>query len=314
MAKSKMEMQNLNIVTPLEEENSVLMEIVKGRDEFYSFSEMSNEEREFLNSLIIRNKPSKLLELGVSAGASSIVMLNAIKNNDDSMLYSIDYSNQWYRSNDLKTGFFVDEYSELKTKWKLYTGGLASKFIDEIGGEIDFCLIDTSHVNPGEILDFLLILPYLKEDAMVVLHDINLHTFDYFLGSWSITNNILFSAIFGEKFIMENTSGSEEYNSDIYEATKFPNIGAIKINNETRKHIFEIINLLTLKWSYLPKKDEEAEIISHFEKNYNNKFFTDYLQEVFSYQRKHYAPDKLCIRYYMAQIKRLVNKLRIKLK
>jgi hypothetical protein len=36
---------------------------------------------------------------------------------------------------------------------------LALRFMDTIDGEIDFCFIDTAHVNPGEIFDVLMVLP-----------------------------------------------------------------------------------------------------------------------------------------------------------
>jgi hypothetical protein len=99
----------------------------------------------------------------------------------------------------------VDNYSYLKEKWKLYTGGLALKFIQEIGNEIDFCLIDTRHVNPGEILDFLMVLPYLSENCIVVFHDVNLHTNrGKNCNDWSITTNLLTSAIYGKKYLQGN--------------------------------------------------------------------------------------------------------------
>jgi predicted O-methyltransferase YrrM len=72
---------------PSEDENKVLYSL----DETYSqVSEMSNEERAFLNGIILRNQPRKLLEVGVSAGASSVIILNAIKNNSDAKLFSIE--------------------------------------------------------------------------------------------------------------------------------------------------------------------------------------------------------------------------------
>ena len=32
--------------------------------------------------------------------------------------------------------------------------------------------IDSGHYEPGEILDFLMVLPFLKEEAIVIFHDI----------------------------------------------------------------------------------------------------------------------------------------------
>lgn len=141
-----------------------------------TLSEMSYKERCFLNGIIRQTKPKKILEVGVSAGGSSAVILNAIKDCDDARLYSVDYNKKWYRDNSKHTGFVIDsQFAHLKHKWRLYTGGTSAHFMEEIGGDIDLCLIDTVHSNPGEFLDFLIVLPYLKKNAIVILHDTCYH-------------------------------------------------------------------------------------------------------------------------------------------
>jgi hypothetical protein len=243
---------------------------------------MSFAQRMFINALILRNKPKKLLEIGVSAGGSSIVILNAIKCFPESRLFSIDLHDTWYRDPDCKTGYYVDYYPHLKEKWKLFTGGLALNFIDEIaqdGRGVDFCLIDTVHCNPGEILDILMVLPFMEDDAIIVFHDVSLHTY-YFLdgkialGQKSITNNLLMSSITGEKYLMNSMEG-----------TNFPNIAGIKINKLTKENVFEIFNLLMLKWSYMPTEHQEKEIVSHVAKHYD-EYYVKYLKDIFEYQKK----------------------------
>jgi len=270
---------NVELVCPSELENSVLNEL---DNSYTKVSEMSFEERTFLNTLILRNNPKKLLEIGVSAGGSSIVILNAIKSVPDAKLYSIDLYDEWYKDIDKKTGYFVDNYQHLKLKWKLYTGSLALKFIDQIGSGIDFCLIDTVHTNPGEIFDVLMVLPFLKDNAIIVFHDTALHTYYYldkkiFLGERAITNNLLMSSITGKKYLQGNYVVTGEKG--------FPNIGGIKTNENTKENIFEIFNLLMIKWSYLPTDDQKNEIISFLGKYYN-KYYIDYLVDVFHYQKQ----------------------------
>ena len=71
-----------------------------------------------------------------------------------------------------ETGFIVKEkFPELINKWEINTGGLTCEFIEKIGNNIDLVYIDTVHVTPGEMLNWLEILPFLKEEAFVVLHD-----------------------------------------------------------------------------------------------------------------------------------------------
>jgi predicted O-methyltransferase YrrM len=86
---------NIEFIFPTELENNVLNQL---DDSYIKISEISKGEREFLNALILRHKPKKILELGVSSGGSSIVILNAIKDFSGTNLYSIDLKDYWYRT------------------------------------------------------------------------------------------------------------------------------------------------------------------------------------------------------------------------
>jgi predicted O-methyltransferase YrrM len=286
----------VEFIVPSKEENKILEQL---ENSYTKISEMTPDQRTFLNALVLRNKPKKLLEIGVSAGGSSVIILNAIKDFPGSKLYSIDLFEQWYKDNSRKTGYAVDAYPQLKTKWTLCTGALALHFMDKIGGDIDFCLIDTAHVNPGELFDVLMVLPYLKDGAVMVFHDVALHTY-YFVekkcewGTKAITNCLLMSAITGLKYVQGNyMREGEKY---------FPNIAGVKIGKETKENIFEIYNLLLLKWSYLPTDNQEKEILAHFKRHYDEQYI-QYLKDVFAYQRRIMVYDK---RY---MIKDLIEKI-----
>jgi predicted O-methyltransferase YrrM len=269
--------ENIEVIEPTDMENRVLNNL----DEFYEkYSQMTRHEREYINAIVLRNKPQKLLEIGVSAGSSAVILLNAI--NGNAKLFSIDYSNDWYKSPDRRTGFLLDNYIELKQKWKLYTGGLSINFMDEIGGNIDFCLIDTLHIIPGGILDFLMIFPYLKNDAIIIFHDINLHTNNFPERQWDIPNGLLMSSIIGKKYIQGNFLKTDDNNGI---RTNFPNIGGIKLSKEIHHYIYELLNLLTLKWNYMPNEDEQKDILLFFKKHYSN-FYYEYIKEIFTYQNK----------------------------
>ena len=231
-----------------------------------TINEMSYLQRCFLNGIIRQTKPKKILELGVSAGGSSAVILNAIKDFDSAKLYSVDYSKKWYRDNSKDTGFIIDEkFSHLKNNWKLYTGGVAAKFMEEIGGEIDLCLIDTMHINPGEFLDFLIVLPYLKKNAILILHDIGLYHSDRF----GVTNGILFSCLKGKKF---------SFNEGLW--NKFANIGAVILDENIMDSISDYLYLLTLPWEYLPTDNDILECQKLFSKNYEAEFVDTFMNIV----------------------------------
>ena len=88
--------------------------------------------------------------------------------------------------------------------WSLFKGDLATEFLEKIGNDIDMVFIDTVHYQPGEILDFLMVLPFLKEEAIVIFHDIAFQI-THFPGRNDVTPYI-------EKFL---PSGNTLLNKDI---------------------------------------------------------------------------------------------------
>ena len=245
----------MTINKPEKFENEIVDEI---NNILSGISEMSYSQRCFINGIIRQTKPKKILELGVSAGGSSAIILNAIKDFDNAKLYSVDYNTKLYYDNSKNTGFIIDEkFSNLKDKWSLYTGGTAAKFMEEIGGEIDLCLIDTMHVNPGEFLDFLIVLPYLKKNAILILHDIALHHYH----KSNITNGVLFSCLNGNKL---------SFNEGLW--NRFANIGAVILDENIKDNILDYLYLLTLPFEYLPTDNDIWECQKLFSKNYEEEF------------------------------------------
>ena len=88
-----------------------------------------------VNGVVRRFRPKKILEIGVSQGCSSSIILNSIQDLDDSHLYSIDLSNRNVIGRCVKSLF-----PNLLSKWTLYKGNIASKFIEKIGKDIDMLL------------------------------------------------------------------------------------------------------------------------------------------------------------------------------
>jgi predicted O-methyltransferase YrrM len=266
------------LLMPTLQESEYLQEL----NTFYKkFNQMQQDEREFLNAIILRYKPKKLLELGVSAGGSSVIILNAIKNIEDAKLYSIEYHKEWYRDSSKNSGWVVEHYPTIKQKWNLYAGGLAFSVIENIGENIEFALIDTVHIFPGEILDILMILPFLSDNAIVVFHDTNLHTANkngkpYCKITGEFINNLLISTLYGKKILQGNFDRSK---SNCY----FSNIAAVQLTKESKERIFEFFNLLTLRWNYMPEKVELQKLAIFFEKYYGS-YFTNYFRDVCVFQ------------------------------
>ncbi len=263
-------------------ESEVLNEI---RYKIKDLSEMAYTEQAFLNGLIRKYKPKKILELGVSAGGSSAVMLNATKDMPETKIHSIDKLPYYYRNPKKPAGYIVQEKCPelMSDRWKLYTDGIPCDFMDEIGEGIDFCLIDTVHTRPGEICDFLSVLPYLKEDAVVCFHDIGAaFTWGLDLKPAYYSNDVLFSAIKGEK-LMPKTQYTEF----------FSNIGAIKLNSDQKPFILDYFLLFTLPWEYIPENSDNKKLIDHFNRHYDNEIVEMYIKAVNANKKYH---DKVRIR------------------
>ncbi len=271
---------------------------------YQKFIEQFIQESEFLFALLCREKPSKVLEVGVSTGASSVIISHALSAiSPSTTLYSVDYAKQWYVNPEHPTGFLMNVYPFFKQKWKLYTGNLAASFMDGIGKDIDFVFLDTSHCMPGEILDFLMILPYLKDDCLLVVHDVNLQT--AVRSHKHLVNNILMNCIaspkilprYAKSFHSKHKEGKFFNDENItvkkgrfvdknlldrerHSVFVFPNIGAVRINQYVKDNIYNFFNALALPWEYIPSQKDFETMQEHFKKHYDafycNIFETSY--------------------------------------
>jgi predicted O-methyltransferase YrrM len=199
-------------------------------------SEMKYRENCFVNGLVRCFKPQKILEIGVSAGGSSCVLLNAIKDSPGAALHSVDWSKEYYRNLSKTSGWKAQELFPDNPQWTLHLGvDIAEIIEDRIGGGIDFLLLDTAHVHPAETLSFLSAFPYLNKNAVVVLHDVN-HFF--IRNSRAYATKILWDAVAADKVTLRTFE-----NGYIH-----PNISAFQVNEDTGKYIRDVVCSLFFPW------------------------------------------------------------------
>ena len=235
-------------IPPEKYEKNILEEIRDILNKGHSLIEI--EQLFFINGLIRKYKPKKILEIGVCTGGISATILNAIKDIDGAMLYSCDLETKDYINNNLEIGHIVKDYlPNLTNKWKLFTGNTTSAFIEEIGGDIDFVIIDTAHVMPGEVLTLIEILPFLKKNAIISLDDIHFQQREknYNQQYFYPCNNLLISVLRGKKIIYQINKNKP------FQITK---LGAVILDDNQEIYFFEYFYLLTNVWSYMPKKFE----------------------------------------------------------
>ena len=209
-------------------------------------SEMMAVERQFINGLLRYYKPNRVLEVGVSRGAGTVTILNAILDLPNTNLVSIDRLEFFYGDKCTPVG------SEAKTlfpdisdtKWKLYTGVDPSEVLPDLAGTFDFLVLDSQHAHPVESFNFLCALPYLNDGAIVIMHDISL----YFHYLYSSAPRILMSAVAAEKLFV-----SKEYAPINVLGELAHNIVAFQIDKDTRRYIENVFHGLMYSWEiFLP--------------------------------------------------------------
>lgn len=192
----------------------------------------------FLGGLIRRYRPKTLLEVGVAAGGSSALLLHILdKSGLASELVSVDLSDRWYKNEKLAVGWAAKKLYPGKKNWHLHTGKFLPEVIEDLNMEFDFCFLDTRHVLPGELLDYLAMLPFMKEDGIVAMHDTAL----YFSGrnDRGFATRVLIDACVGKKIVPPQNSVDDA------------NLCAFQITPDTYKYVGNIFSALCMPWAYL---------------------------------------------------------------
>ena len=257
------------------------------------YSEMARNERYFLNGMIRYFKPRKILEVGVSNGGGSALILNAISDIEGAELYSVDYSEKAYRHPEKVSGFLVEEkFPDFMGKWHVFRGGDVSRFIEEIGGDIDMLVLDTAHIHPWETLNFLCILPFMKHsESRVILHDITLH-----IGTanrYELACRYLYASVVSE----------EKVTPEPEDKAMFANIGAFKVSGLTVKHAGNLIETLLIPWEGQISESDIKDIGRILEKYYTPeqyRFFCDILK-IQEYMFRNPPGLRSKVKHYMLQ-------------
>ncbi len=224
---------------------------------------MTEFESGFLCGLLNKFKPKKILEVGVCSGGTTAIILQCMeKIGQPYEMHSVDVAEKCPHDISRETGFFAAPViANLKCgRHEFHLGRSIPFLLDAMGGGIDFLILDTTHSLPGEVLDFLVALPYLKEDAVVCLHDISLTQDNTLIVNGKLMNFItepghfhdnataaLLASVVADKFL------NLIIGNDL--ALRYPNISAFQITPDTMKNIENVFLTLVLRWRYLPGND-----------------------------------------------------------
>ena len=238
-----------------------------------SVSLMTRPERLFVNGLIRHFKPKKILEVGVWTGTGTCVVLNAMKDMPETRLHSIDLLStipknhpQNTAGQDKNIGYMASEMFPQALKsgrggiWTLHRGQRSEKVLDQVGDGIDFVVLDADHDLPGEIIDFLLILPRTTEDCVFVLHDINITLTNRSRQIMGVNRHrcgrLLMSTVTADKCYpkLGNPLDFNDEQSQVLlkkvQDKSVPNIGAFRVGPETRRteHLADLFNYFLMVW------------------------------------------------------------------
>lgn len=226
-------------------------------------SRMSDNDLAFLCGLIKKYKPKKLMEVGVANGGTTTVIANCL---------SICKISCEIHSVDLMENFFGEKAGQCfenmknridmrKISHRLYLGKPACEVIQDIGKDIDFLIIDTCHGLPGEVLEFLTLLPYLSEHAVVVIHDLADHHLWKDNDGLEYATQLLFDCVVADKYLIE----------DLGRIEKYPNIGAFVVNSDTRKYVGNCFAAMCMSWLYMPDQDQWETYMNCIRENYSEQ-------------------------------------------
>lgn len=206
---------------------------------------MTDHESDFLLYLLAKKNPGKILQIGAGSGGTSALILNVIQ--DNQRLYSVDSSKIFYQDEDSPTGFIVDALcqEEQKRRHTKFYGYDVIEVIEEIGGDIDFVIIDTGEDLPGELLTLIALVPLLAGKAHVLLHNIGLD-----IATGRARKDFLhFSQVCACKIAFSSIISRHKYVPDM----PFANISCAVFEKELREDtIHSIFHNLSIPWSVYP--------------------------------------------------------------
>lgn len=230
---------------------------------------LSDENVNWICSMIEKYKPKRILEVGVSTGGSTAVYLNCIKQlgletelvSVDSQMIATTKSGKPAIGSEV---YQLKEYLDL-TNFKLITGKMIPEISDQIG-IFDMVIMDTVHFVPGEVLDVLCLKNNIHEKSILIFDDINIESrypnlYKENLNSVS-SNAMLLSSLNGTL---------------LFPDTIFPEIGGIILEKEIDWN--KLLLCLCHKWNsdILDFKDQ---YFNQIKKLYGNDFY-DKLEKIY---------------------------------
>ena len=124
--------------------------------------------------------------------------------------------------------------------------------------KFDFLFLDSAHVSPGEILNFIEALPFLNENAIVLIHDLFWHFVNVKNSKFFPSCINLMPVLYGDKVFVNQKQN------------RISNIVAVFLYPYQKDHYLDYFLLLLNFWEYIPKVNQISDL-RVFIKNYYKK-------------------------------------------
>ena len=113
-------------------------------------------------------KPDVVIETGVASGVSSSYILCGLHENNDGVLYSIDFS--WREG---QSGRLIPDY--LRYRWQLTMGRSSDKLPPLLDGlkKVDIFLHDSEHTYQNMLFEYQTAWTYLQPGGLLLSHNID---------------------------------------------------------------------------------------------------------------------------------------------
>lgn len=158
----------------LEERGVALLGDLLDRKPDWIGGQISDYDAKFLAGLLQRSGARRIAEIGVASGWGSTVMLQATADVPDVQVSGIDISANFYLDKDKPTGAAVAEtLPSLADRFELFAGEFGFDALAKVGS-VDFAFIDGHHMHPWATLDLISLIPYLRTESWVAVHDLSL--------------------------------------------------------------------------------------------------------------------------------------------
>jgi hypothetical protein len=184
---------------------------------------------------------------------------------NDFILFGNGFENKHFHTGENVNKYFPELTNN--NKWQLYTGKQPHKFLDKLNLKFDFLFLDTIHYAPGELINIIEAIPFLEENAIIILHDIMLHlpTINNYYRPKEVkfhpSQIYLMTSLPGYKIIIEDENTGTE------------NIGAVILNSNNEKDYLNYFLLLLTPWEYMPLNIHIKELRTFILKYYKKKIF-----------------------------------------